>query len=410
MQVTNNFAINSDGYVGPQFDEVKEIFTDHFANGRELGAAVAVYHRGELVVDLAAGLRDRESGMPYSRETLQPVFSVSKGITALAANMLADRGQLDLDAPVAVYWQEFAEANKSQIPVRWLLTHQSGVLGIDRKISLEQLLDWNLVVAFLAAQAPAWKPGSDHGNHAVTYGFLIGEVIRRVTGLTVGQYVAKEIANPLRADLFIGLPRKEFGRVAAAELPQVATGHPTLADNGPYAARVLNWILPPPSPTVVNRRDVMLAEIPSANGVANARSLARMFASMIGEVDGIRSLSPAGMNRARFEQWRGIDAVMGVQNALGLGFLLPTEWCPLGGPGSFGTAGFGGSRAWANPELELAFAYTPNLCSVGRHFDAREAALSRAAVRCANRLQQSVITNVRRRSPQTSSRFESRHG
>jgi hypothetical protein len=133
----------------------------------------------------------------------------------------------------------------------------------------------------------------------------------------------------------------------------------------------------------MNRRDLRGAELPAANGIANARSLARMFASMIGEVDGVRALSPVAMNRARREQWRGLDVVMGVENAVGMGFLLPSEWCPLGGPGSFGTAGFGGSRAWARPELGLAFAYTPNLCSLG-HFDAREAALGRAAIDCAN--------------------------
>ena len=235
------------------------------------------------------GLRDRVSREPYSRETLQSVFSATKGITALAANMLADRGQLDLDAPVAAYWPEFAQADKSEIPVRWLLTHQSGVLGLDRTISLEQLMDWSLVVELLA------------------------------------------------------------------------------------------------TPMEVNRRDVRAAEIPAANGIANALSFAQMFAAIIDEVDGVRCLSSGAMNLARLEQWRGPDMVMGMENAVGLGFLLPTEWCPLGGPGSFGAAGFGGSRAWANPELELAFAYVPNLCSLG-HFDAREAALSRAAVMCATRI------------------------
>jgi hypothetical protein len=132
----------------------------------------------------------------------------------------------------------------------------------------------------------------------------------------------------------------------------------------------------------MHRRDLRAAELPAANGIANARSLARMFASMIGEVDGVRCLSPMAMNRARREQWRGLDVVMGVENAVGLGFLLPTEWCLLGGSGSIGTAGFGGSRAWAKPELGLAFAYTPNLCSLG-HFDAREAALSHAVIECA---------------------------
>jgi CubicO group peptidase (beta-lactamase class C family) len=207
-------------------------------------------------------------------------------------------------------------------------------------------------------------------------------VIRRVTGLTVGQYVQQQIAAPLHASVFIGVPEDQETRVALALLPDTDTRQVRLADSGPYALQAVDWISPALTPAAINRRDVRAAEIPSANGIANARSLARMFAAMIGRVDGVRCLSARAMNVARREQWRGPDVVMGVENALGLGFLLPTDWCPLGGPGSFGAAGFGGSRAWANPELELAFAYTPNLCSL-EHFDVREAALSRAAIACA---------------------------
>jgi CubicO group peptidase (beta-lactamase class C family) len=196
--------------------------------------------------------------------------------------------------------------------------------------------------------------------------------------------VAREIAGPLGADIFIGLPEGYDTRVAPVLLPDVSQQQRRLADSGPYAARVLNWISPVPTPADMNRRDFRAAELPAANGIANARSLARMFASMIGPVDGVRCLSPTAMNPARREQWRGLDVVMGVENAVGLGFLLPTEWCPLGGSGSFGTAGFGGSRAWAKPELGLAFGYTPNLCSLG-HFDAREAALSHAVIECASK-------------------------
>jgi CubicO group peptidase (beta-lactamase class C family) len=196
-----------EGHVEPEFAAVQDAFIANFERGQEVGAAVAVYHRGALVVDLAAGMRDRTSERPYSPDTLQAVFSVTKGITALAANMLVDQGRLDLAAPVASYWPEFAQAGKSKIPVQWLLTHKSGVLGLDRKISLEQLMDWNFVAGLLAEQTPDWEPGSKHGYHSLTFGFLVGEVIRRVTGKSVGQYVAKEIAVPLQADLFIGLPQ-----------------------------------------------------------------------------------------------------------------------------------------------------------------------------------------------------------
>jgi CubicO group peptidase (beta-lactamase class C family) len=336
-----------------------------------------------LVVDLAGGFRNLVLGEPYSLETLQPVFSVTKGIPALAANMLVDRGQLQLDVPVSVYWPEFASAGKSEITVRWLLTHQSGLVGLDDPISQEQLLDWKYVVDRLADQRSAWKPGTKHGYHSLTYGFLVGEVIRRVTGFSVGQYVESQIAAPLSADLFIGLPDGMESRISLVLLPKLGPRQRILSDSGPYATRTFNWISPPLTPMDVNRPEIRKAQLPAANGIANARSLARMFASTIGKVDGVRCLSFDAMNRARREQWRGVDVVMGVENALGLGFLLPTEWCPFGGPGLFGIAGFGGSRAWVNPDLQIAFAYTPNLCSLA-HFDAREAALSRAVVACAN--------------------------
>jgi len=334
------------------------------------------------VVDLVGGLCARRSETKYSRETLQPIFSATKGITALAANMLADLGQLDLEAPVVDYWPEFAQAGKFWIPVRCLLTHQSGVLGLDEKISIEQLLDWHVVVEALARQRPDWDSCVEHGYHGMTFGFLMGEVIRRVTGLSVGTYVAREIARPLQADLFIGLPNAVMARVVPIHLPELDPQPLRLPDSGPYAARALNWISPMLRPTDVNRPEVQAAELPAANGIASARSLAKMFAAMIGPIEGVRLLGCEAMNQARLERWRGLDVVIGVENAVGLGFRLATDWCPLGGAGSFGTAGFGGSRAWASPELELAFAYTPNLCSLG-HFDAREAALSCAVVACA---------------------------
>jgi len=382
MQHTEKSALVLDGLVEPRFAAVREAFFANFEQNLELGAAVAVYYRGKLVVDLAGGLCVRGSETKYSREALQPIFSTTKGITALAANMLADQGQLDLEAPVVDYWPEFAQAGKFWIPVRCLLTHQSGVLGLDETISVEQLLDWYVVVEALAKQRPDWDSCIEHGYHSMTFGFLVGEVIRRVTGMSAGTYVAQEIARPLQADVFIGLPKAIMTRVVPIHLPEVDPQHLQLPDSGPCAARTLNWISPMLRPTDVNRPEVQAAELPAANGIASARSLAKMFAAMIGPIDGVQLLSREAVDQARLERWRGLDLVMGVENAVGLGFLLPSDWCPLGGAGSFGTAGFGGSRAWANPELELAFAYTPNLCSLG-HFDAREAALSRAAVACA---------------------------
>jgi len=377
--------MNLEGRCDSEFDEVRKVFSSNFEQGFELGAAVAVFHRDKLVVDLAAGFRDRLSGELYTRDTMQPVFSVTKGVTAVAANMLADRGTLDLDAPVCSYWPEFEAAGKRDIPVRWLLTHQSGVLRLDHPVTQAQLLDWDYIVKRLATQTPMWKPGSKHGYHSMTYGFLVGEIIRRASGRSVGRYVSEEIAAPLSADFFIGLPDNRNDRVAPVLFEQKPDQPLRLPDSGPYAPQTLNWISPPLSLSDANREDIRAAELPAANGIGNARSIAQIFAATISTIGGVRLLSPSGMNRARAEQWRGRDEVMGIENAVGLGFLLPTAWCPLGGPGSFGTAGLGGSRAWALPEFDLAFAYTPNLCRL-EHFDAREAALSRTAVSCAKRL------------------------
>jgi CubicO group peptidase (beta-lactamase class C family) len=379
-----------EGHCAPEFDEVRKVFSFHFDEGLEMGAALAVYHRGKLVVDLAAGFRDRSSGEPYTRHTLQPVFSVTKGITAIAANMLADRGALDLNAPVSSYWPEFGAAGKREVLVRWLLTHQSGVLGLDQPVTQAQLLDWNYMAKRLAAQPPVWVPGSKHGYHSMTYGFLVGEIIRRASGRSTGQYVADEIAGPLGADFFIGLSAKRKDRVASVLFEQKPGQALRLPDSGPHANRTLSWISPPLNLADVNREDVRAAELPAVNGIGNARSVARIFAATINTMDGVRLLSSLGMNRARSEQWRGRDEVMGIDNALGLGFLLPSEWCPLGGRGSFGTAGLGGSRGWAHPELSLAFGYTPNLCGLDL-FDRREVALSHAAVSCVQRLAEPAL-------------------
>jgi CubicO group peptidase (beta-lactamase class C family) len=165
------------GHVDSGFESVRGAFLANFEQGQEVGAAVAVYQHGRPVVDLAAGLRDPSSGAPYDGKTLQPIFSATKGTVALAANMLVDRGQLDLDAPVATCWPEFAQAGKFQVPVRWLLTHQAGELGLDEAITHYQLLSWNYVVDRLARQRPDWRPGSEHGYRTLTYGFLVGEVI-----------------------------------------------------------------------------------------------------------------------------------------------------------------------------------------------------------------------------------------
>ena len=199
-----------------------EVFVANFDEGREVGAAFAAYHRGRKVVDLWGGVADPATGRPWSEDTIVLVFSSTKGATALCANLLAERGQLDVDAPVADYWPEFAQAGKGQIPVRYLLSHEAGLAWIDGDMSLEEALSWDPVVAALARQKPHWEPGTQHGYHATTYGWLVGEVIRRVCGRSVGTFFREEVAGPLGLDFWIGLPESEEPRVApliAFELP-----------------------------------------------------------------------------------------------------------------------------------------------------------------------------------------------
>jgi len=354
---------NIDGFTAPGWEAVRDAFADTFARHGEAGAAVCVYQGGQPVVDLAAGLT--AAGRPYTRQTIQPFMSVSKGIVAIAANMLADQGVLDLDAPVARYWPEFARAGKEAIPVRWLLTHQAGLAALDRRLSRAELLSWTPVIKALETQSPNWPPGTAHGYHSMTYGFLVGEVIRRVTGQFPGPWIASHVSAPLNAACHLGLPRALRGSVAPVlPFPPRPDGQASTLrldpDSLPYRAAI-GCTDPPLSPLAVNDPDVQAAQFPAANGIGSARGLARIFAALIGEVDGTRLLSQAAMEAARREHVYGPDlaAVAMPESALGLGFTLPTRDRPLGGPGSFGTVGLGGCRAWTLPEAALAYAYLP---------------------------------------------------
>ena len=376
--------VEIDGFTAPGWEGVADVFAANFARHGEIGAAVCVYQAGRAVVDLAAGVADQVTGRAYTRHTIQPFMSVSKGVVAIAANMLADNGTLDLDAPVARYWPEFARAGKEAIPVRWLLTHQAGLAALDHPLSREELLSWTPVIKALEEQRPNWPPGTAHGYHSLTYGFLVGELIRRVTGQPPGAWIGERVSGPLGAECYLGLPARLHGTVAPVlPFPPAPGGQATTLrlDPGslPYRA-VLGAVSPPLGPLSVNDPRIQAAQIPAANGIGNARGLARIFAAVIGEVGGLRLLSEAAMASARREHVRGPDlaAAAMTESALGLGFNLPTRDRPLGGPGSFGTVGLGGCRAWALPEAGLAFAYLPiQLLDVNP--DPRELALAAAA-------------------------------
>ena len=234
-----------EGATAPGFDAVREAFATNFTDGAEIGAALSVYLHGEKVVDLWGGVADPQEARPWQRDTLQAVYSTTKGATSACALLLAQRGELDLDAPVAAYWPEFAAEGKRDIPVRWLLTHQAGLPALDRPLALADALAWDPMAEALAAQRPSWIPGTEHGYHALTYGWLVGEVVRRVSGRSLGTFFRTEIAEPLGLDFWIGLPKPEEHRVARIIEPGPDTQPPRTSTS--YRNRCATSS--PPTPT-----------------------------------------------------------------------------------------------------------------------------------------------------------------
>jgi len=375
------------GEVEAGFEPVQDAFAANFERFGEVGAACCVYVDGRPVVDLWGGTRRPRGEQPYSTETLQMVMSSTKGVVAVAAHMLAQEGRLDFEAPVTRYWPEFGAEGKQDMPVRWLFSHRAGLPAVDTPLTLEDTLAWDPVAAALAAQRPLWEPNTAHGYHVGTYGWLAGEVIRRITGLSVGAYVAEHIARPLDLDLWIGLPESAESRVAPILVPPPP---PPGAQLDIFTARMLdpntllhkafvNPALPAP---VFNERAFHAAEIPAANGITNARSLARMYAATIGEVDGVRLLSPETLDDATRPQSAGEDVVLGYETRYATGFQLSFPFRPMAGEGSFGHYGMGGSVGFAHPGRGFAFAYVMNQMLPSGGVDPRTRNLIEALLGC----------------------------
>jgi CubicO group peptidase (beta-lactamase class C family) len=376
------------GSTVPGFEKVKDAFAANFDSHGEVGAAFSAYVRGEKVVDLWGGMADAATNRPYERDTLQMVFSTTKGATAICANQLIEQGLLDPDAPVAAYWPEFAQAGKEEIPVRMILCHQAGLPVIDETLTLDETLSWDPVIAALEVQEPIWEPGTKHGYHAVTYGYLVGEVVRRITGQSLGAYFAEHVAAPLDLEFWIGLPDEQYPRVApllgielpnenVREMARQLLGQNTLlgralsAPSGVFSNEdgmldVVRW----------NEARVLGAEIPAANGVCTARSLARMYAATIGEVDGVRVLGEDQRKRAVESLTTGPDQVMFFESKFGLGFMLSSAFSPYGGPNGFGHAGAGGSVGFADPDVAVGFGYVMNQMTANLVGDPRTVGLT----------------------------------
>lgn len=359
------------GTCDPRFAAVCDGFASNFAAGHEIGASVAVTLNGRSVVDLWAGHADKAKSRAWHHNSIVNVYSTTKGLGAICANLLVERGQLDLDAPVASYWPEFAQAGKGNLPVRYCLSHQAGLPAIKKPLAAADLFDWHKMCAELAAQEPWWPPGSAHGYHAFTYGWLVGELVRRVSGRNIGRYFREEIAHPLALDAFIGCGPELDERIAELNpAPPPAAGTADrlanmLADKESLAGKTFGN---PPAlaPGMVNSRAWRGAEICSANGHTNARALARFYAALAawtrGEAfGGVQLMSKAGMARTRAEQAAGIDRVLGLSNRIALGFMLPSPMRRFSdNPQAFGHAGAGGSIGFCDPENGVSFAYTMN--------------------------------------------------
>lgn len=378
---------NVHGDCDERFARVRDAFVSNFADYGEVGAAVAVTIDGRSVIDLWGGHASQDRVRPWTRDTLVNVWSTTKGLCAMCAHRLADQGKLDLEAPVAKYWPEFAASGKAAIPVSALLNHRAGLAAIRAPLKHEDLFNWDKVTTELARQEPWWPPGSRHGYHAITFGWLVGEVVRRISGKSLGAYFRDEIAKPLNADAHIGIGPEFDARIADilyAAPPQPGERN-IFADiaSDPLSVGYAAIFNPPSmfSQATTNSRDWRAAEIPGANGHANVRALARIYGALArgGEVDGIKLFSPAEIRRCHVEQSKGPDAVLPLTTRFGLGFMLSQPGAMMGpNPHTFGHPGAGGSLGFADPDAKIGFGYVMNQMGNEPLLDPRPARLIEA--------------------------------
>jgi len=362
------------GHCEARFTRVRAALAEILASGAEVGAALAVAVDGGAVIDLWGGHADGARTRAWERDTLVNLYSVGKAVSAVCALRLVEAGRLDLDAPVARYWPEFAQAGKATIPVRFLLTHQVALPAVARPLPPGSWQHWDVMTEALAAQAPWWEPGAGHGYHVNMQGFLIGEVVRRVTGRTYGTYLRESLAGPAGIDFFVGLPPALDARCAELvprpastedEALRRALGVDPATLSGLDLMRFNAYRNPPEvsGTGVVNTRAWRAAEVPSTNGHGNARAVARLYSALAGNgtLDGVHVLSPELIARACAVQVHGDDIVLQRPTRFGLGFQLTMAERPLGpNPRAFGHFGAGGSLGFADPDAHVAFGYAMN--------------------------------------------------
>ncbi len=348
-----------DGFARDRFAAVRAAFENNLASRADVGASFAATVDGEMVVDLWGGWADEARTRPWEKDTIVNVYSTTKTMTALCALILADRGELDFDAPVARYWPEFAAAGKEKVKVSHLMAHSAGLSGWKEKITLEDVYDWDKMTTLLAAQAPYWEPGTQSGYHALTQGFLVGEVVRRITGRSLGTFFRQEIAEPLGADFHIGLPASEDDRVADL-IPPPPGG---AIGDGEQSELVANMSRNPGVNVLETRtRAWRGAEIPAGGGTGNARSIAQIHVILAngGMAQGKRFMSEAGCRKALELQIEGTDLILGGPARFGMGFGLPSPTVPLPNPNTIFWGGYGGSLVIIDMDARTTIAYAMN--------------------------------------------------
>lgn len=377
------------GEVAAGWEPVRDAFAANFDERGDVGAGVAVYHRGRLVVDLVGGHRDVERTVPYGDDALQLVFSTTKGMTAVCVALCLQRGWLSTGTRVRDLWPELPV----DLSVEQLMSHQAGLVTVEPPLAFEQALHWDTVVKGLEGTEPLWAPGTAHGYHAVTYGWLAGELVRRSDpqGRSLGRFLAEEVAAPLGLETWIGLPSALEPRVAPL-YPSTPPSDPAIVammesmmgptTTGGRALSMSGAFTPADGRLVWNLPELHAAEIGAVNGITNARSLARMYASTVSEVDGVRLLTPDTTADVRTSRVKAPDRCLLIETSFGVGFMLDTAFNPLLSPGSFGHPGAGGSLGFADPEAEIGFGYVMNQMQMGLAADPRQGALIAAIRAC----------------------------
>jgi CubicO group peptidase (beta-lactamase class C family) len=368
--------IQTYGFCDPAFENVRTVFNELLSSGTDLGSSFCATWKGQIVVDIWGGHLDEDRQQEWQEDSLVNVFSTTKTMSFLCALLLADRGELDFNAPVSRYWPEFAANGKSGVLTWHLMNHAAGLSGMDEMMTAEDIYDWDKVTQALANQAPWWEPGTASGYHALTQGYLIGEVVKRITGVSLGRFFDEQIATPMQADFYIGVPESEFSRIGNLIPPPDSNALGSEAADDSIAAKTFRSpsISALDSQTDAWRR----AEIPAANGHGNARSVAKIHTLLAndGNSNGQQIISAETCRSIMQPRIQGMDLVFGTPMAFGLGFgLIPAEkntrnLCFWGG--------WGGSRAIIDQDNQLSFSYVMNKMASGLLGDDRGDQLTQA--------------------------------